>query len=156
MQEKPDSVWWLFTAGRIVQSAVLWYTSLITLTIFNGTSVIGGTFYSELPLGICDSLGFYFENRIGMQLWRNAFLTYILLLILLILIPKIDYVLTLTPWKESYDQPKLHIKKQRHYSVNKGPSSQGYSFSSGHGWMWELEYKESWAPKNWCFCTVVF
>ena len=61
----------------------------------------------------------------------------------------------LTPWKESYDQPRQHIKKQRHYFVNKGPSSQGYDFSSGHVWMWELDYKESWAPKNWCFCTVV-
>ena len=39
--------------------------------------------------------------------------------------------------------------------VNKGPSSQGYGFSSGHVWMWELDYKESWAPKNWCFWTVV-
>ena len=42
---------------------------------------------------------------------------------------------TLTPWKESYDQPRQHIKKQRHYFVNKGPSSQGYGFSSGHVWM---------------------
>ena len=39
--------------------------------------------------------------------------------------------------------------------VNKGPSSQGYGFSSGHVWMWELDYKESWVPKNWCFWTVV-
>ena len=39
---------------------------------------------------------------------------------------------TLTPWKESYDQPRQHIKKQRHYLVNKGPSSQGYGFSSSH------------------------
>ena len=52
-------------------------------------------------------------------------------------------------------QPRWHIKKQRHYFVNKVPSSQGYSFSSGHVWMWELGYKESWAPKNWCFWTVV-
>ena len=43
----------------------------------------------------------------------------------------------LTSWKESYDQPRLHIKKQRHYFVNKGPSSQGYGFSSTHVWMWE-------------------
>ena len=50
---------------------------------------------------------------------------------------------------------RQHIKKQRHYFVNKGPSSQGYSFSSGHVWMWELDYKESWVPKNWCFWTVV-
>ena len=58
-------------------------------------------------------------------------------------------------WKESCDQPRQHIKKQRHYFVNKCPSSQGYGFSSGHVWMWELDYKESWAPKNWCFGTVV-
>ena len=42
---------------------------------------------------------------------------------------------TLTPWKESYDQPRQHIKKQRHYFANKGPSSQGYGFCSGHVWM---------------------
>ena len=56
---------------------------------------------------------------------------------------------------ESYDQPRQHIKKQRHYFVNKGLPSQGYGFSSGHVWMWELDYKERWAPKNWCFWTVV-
>ena len=61
----------------------------------------------------------------------------------------------LTPWKESYDQPRQHIKKQRHYFVNKGPSSQGYGLSSGHVWMWELDYKEIWVQKNWCFWTVV-
>ena len=62
---------------------------------------------------------------------------------------------TLAPWKKSCDQPRQHIKKQRHYFANKGPSSQGYSFSSSHVWMWELDYKESWALKNWCFWTVV-
>ena len=62
---------------------------------------------------------------------------------------------TLTPWKESYDHPRQHIKKQRHYFANKGPSGQGYGFSSGHVWMWELECKESWALKDWCFWTVV-
>jgi len=51
--------------------------------------------------------------------------------------------------------PRQHIKKQRHYFVNKGLSSQGYGFSSSHVWMWELDYKESWVPKNWCFQTVV-
>ena len=40
-----------------------------------------------------------------------------------------------TPWKESYDQPRQHIKKQRHYFASKGPSSQGYGFSSGNVWM---------------------
>ena len=62
---------------------------------------------------------------------------------------------TLAPWKKSYDDPKEHIKNKRRYFANKGPSSQGYGFSSSHVWMWELDYKESWAPKNWCFWTVV-
>ena len=53
------------------------------------------------------------------------------------------------------DQPRQHIKKQRHYFANKGPSSQGYGFSSSHVWMWELDYEESWAQQNWCFWTVV-
>ena len=61
----------------------------------------------------------------------------------------------LAPWKKSYDQPRQHIKKQMHYFTNKGLSSQGYSFSSGHLWMRELDYKGSWVPKNWCFWTVV-
>ena len=58
---------------------------------------------------------------------------------------------TLAPWKKSYDQPRQHIKKQRRYFASKGLSSQGYSFFSSQVWMWELYYKESWAPKNWCF-----
>ena len=62
---------------------------------------------------------------------------------------------TLAPWEESYDQPRQHIKKQRHSFANKGPSSQGYGFSSSHVWMWELECEESWAPNNWRFWTVV-
>ena len=49
----------------------------------------------------------------------------------------------LNPWKESYDQPRQHIQKQRH------------GFSSSHVWMWELYYKESWVLKNWCFWTVM-
>ena len=62
----------------------------------------------------------------------------------------------LTPWKESYDQPRQHIKKQRHYFANRVPSSQSYAFSSSHVWMWELEYKESWALRInafglWCW-----
>ena len=60
-----------------------------------------------------------------------------------------------TLWKESDDQLRQHIKKQRHYFANKGPSSQGYGFSSSHVWIWELNHKESWAQKNWCFWSVV-
>ena len=82
---------------------------------------------------------------------------------------------TLAPGKKSYDQSsrqsvqslsrvwlfvtpwtsRQHIKKQRHYFADKGQSSQSYGFSSSYVWMWELDYKESWAPKNWCFWTVV-
>ena len=51
--------------------------------------------------------------------------------------------------------PRQHIKKQRHYFTNKGPSSQSYGFSSSHGQMWELDHKEGWALKNWCFWIVV-
>ena len=61
-------------------------------------------------------------------------------------------------FKESYDQPRQHIKKQRHYFANKGPSGQSFwlfGFSSSHVWMWELNYEEGWAPKNWCFYIVV-
>ena len=59
-----------------------------------------------------------------------------------------------TPWKESYDQPRPHIKKQRHYFANKGPFSKGYCFSNSHVWMWELDYKEIRVLKNWCFWIV--
>ena len=59
------------------------------------------------------------------------------------------------PWKKSSDQAWQHIKKQRHYFANKGVSSQSYGFSSSHVWMWELDHKESWVPKNWCFYTMV-
>ena len=62
---------------------------------------------------------------------------------------------TLPPRRKSYDQHRQHIKKQRHYFANKDPSSQSYGFSSSHVWMWELDNKESWALKNWCFWTVV-
>ena len=61
----------------------------------------------------------------------------------------------LAPWNKSFDQPRQHIKKQRRYFANKGPSSQSYGFSSNHVWLWKLEYKENWALKNWCFWSVV-
>ena len=79
-------------------------------------------------------LGFQNHCRWWLQLWNQR---------------------TFAPWKKSYDQSRQHIKKQRHYFVNKGLSSQSYGFSNSHVWMWEVDYKESWAPKNWCFWTVV-
>ena len=61
----------------------------------------------------------------------------------------------LAPWKESYDKPRQCIKKQKHHFANKGLYSQSYGFSSSHLWMWELDYKEGWAQKNWCLRIVV-
>ena len=61
----------------------------------------------------------------------------------------------LAPWKKSYDKPRQCIKKQRHHFANKGLYSQCYGFSSSHVWMWELDHKEGWVLKNWCFWTVV-
>ena len=58
-------------------------------------------------------------------------------------------------WKKSYDQLRQHIKKEKHYFANKGRFSQSYGFSSSHVWLWELDYKESWTPNNWCFWTVM-
>ena len=61
----------------------------------------------------------------------------------------------LVPWKESYDKSRKHIKKQRHHFADKALCSQNYGFSSSHVWMWELDQKEDWSPKNWCFQPVV-
>ena len=61
----------------------------------------------------------------------------------------------LAPWKNSYDKPRQYIKKQRHHFANKGPYSQSCGFSSSCVWMWELDHKEGWTPKNWSFWTVV-
>ena len=79
-------------------------------------------------------LGFQNHCRWWLQLWNQR---------------------TLAPWKKSYDQSRQHIKKQRHYFANKGLSNQSCGFSSSHVWMWELDHKESWVPKKWCFWTVV-
>ena len=56
---------------------------------------------------------------------------------------------------ERNDQHRQDIKKQRHYRADKGPYSQSYGFSSSHEWMWELDHKEGWVLKNWCFWAVV-
>ena len=61
----------------------------------------------------------------------------------------------LAPWKESHDQPRQHIRKQRHYFANKVHLVKAYGFSTGHVWIWELDYEESWVPKSWGFWTVV-
>ena len=61
----------------------------------------------------------------------------------------------LTPWKKSCNKSRQCIKKQRHHLAGKGPSSQGYGFSSNRVWMWELDHKEHWVLKNWCFRIMV-
>ena len=61
----------------------------------------------------------------------------------------------LAPWKKRYNKPRQHIKKQRHHFANKGPYNQTYGFSSSQVQMWELDYKEAWVLKNWCFWIAV-
>jgi len=61
----------------------------------------------------------------------------------------------LAPWKKSYDKTKQCIQKQRYHIANKGPYSQRYGFAISHVQMWDLDHKENWVPKNWCFQTVV-
>ena len=61
----------------------------------------------------------------------------------------------LAPWKKSYDKPRQHAEKQRYHFVHKGAYSQSYSFFSSCVRMWELDHKEGWMPKNWCFGIVV-
>ena len=61
----------------------------------------------------------------------------------------------LAPWKKSYDQPRQHIKKQRHYLPIKICLVKVIGFPNSHVWIWELDHKESWVPKNWCFWTVL-
>ena len=61
----------------------------------------------------------------------------------------------LAPWEKSYDKPRWCIKKQRHHFANRGSHNQSYGFSSSHVWMWQLDHKEGWVLKNWCFQLVV-
>ena len=59
------------------------------------------------------------------------------------------------PWKKTYDKPRQYIRKQRHYFADKGSYSQSYGFFCSHIWIWYLDHNEGWAPRNWCFQTVV-
>ena len=61
----------------------------------------------------------------------------------------------LAPWKKRYDKPRQRIKKQRYHFADKGPYNQSCGFSSSHVQMWELDHKQGWVLKNWCFWTVV-
>ena len=61
----------------------------------------------------------------------------------------------LAPWKKRYDQPRQHIKRQRHCFANRGSSSQSYCFFSSQAWIWKLDYKEGLVLKNWCLWIVV-
>ena len=63
---------------------------------------------------------------------------------------------TLAPRKKSYDKFRQCSKKQRHHFADKGPYWQSYGFSSSHVWMWELDHKEGWVQKIWCFWTLLW
>ena len=84
--------------------------------------------------------------------WQTLFLGAAKSLQMVTAAMKLKYIYSL---EEKYDQTWQHIQKQRHYFANKSSSSQGYGFSCGHVWMWELDYKASWALKNRCFWTVL-
>ena len=70
---------------------------------------------------------------------------------------QVSCIVGFTIWatKEAHEQPRQHIRKQRHHFAHKGPSSQNYGFSPSHIQRWESDHKEGWVPKNWCFWTVV-
>ena len=90
--------------------------------------------------------------------WSSLKLTFYLILIFGIYFIVVQLVLcnSTDSIKEiTCEKPRQHIKKQRHYFADKGPYSQSYEFSSSHVWIWQLDHKEGWAPKNWCFLTVV-
>ena len=103
----------------------------------------------DISITFCLSINQLIGNWVASIFWLSW------IMLLWTFINKFLHGYMLTPWKESYEQPRQHIKKKRHYFVNKDPSNQGYGLPSSHIWMWELDYKESWAPKNWCFWTVV-
>ena len=72
--------------------------------------------------------------------------------------PRTSCMLSMGSTSELYpmhDKLGKHTKKQRHLFANKGPYSHSYGFSSNYIWMWELDHKEGWAMKNWCFWTAV-
>ena len=83
--------------------------------------------------------------------WQSDLVIHVYMYILTLILGTVLYIIINIM---GCDQPRQHIKKQRYCFANKGPSSQRYDFSSSHVWMWELDYKESWAP-NWFFGTVV-
>ena len=90
--------------------------------------------------------------------WINFVTTWLWLhirIILRIILLKYRPLNLLAAWKKSYDKPRLHIKNQRHYFPDKGLYSQSYDFSSSHVWIWELDHKQVWTPKNRCLWTVV-
>ena len=91
-------------------------------------------------------MGKEWKQLLNLSFWASKLLQMVIAAV------KLKYAYSL---EGSYDQSRKHIKKQRHYFVNKGPFSQGYRFSNGHIWMWELDYNESWPLKSWCFCAVV-
>ena len=96
--------------------------------------------------------GFYNFHLVMFVYFLFLFLCFLHLYLFQISIP---FIWLLAFWKESYDKPRQHIKKQRHHFAGKGPNSQSYVFSSSHIQMWELAHKKGWVLNNWCFWTAV-
>ena len=139
-------------------NASRWYIS--NLCLQNGGPAEPWFWYRRMPEGhgLGDLLGAWHCTRHwehsgstfrGDRSWSNSQISQIVAVI------NANRDVSRAPWKESYDKPRQSVKKQRHHFANKGPPSQSYGFSSSHVQIWELNHKEYWAPKNWCFWIMV-
>ena len=146
----------LFFAAKLLE-LVVWAHSLhflSTHTLLKVSNLVAPTSFHS---------GHSFEGRQALYSQPLGLSSVLMLLDCLAYFDAINHFPLLQPWnqktfalwKKSCDKPRQHIKKQRHYFANKCLYSQGYGFSRSHVWMWELDHKEGWAPKNWCFWTVV-
>ena len=124
-----------FLSVRFIQIPVsIYLTDFFFFNPVTNSSLFGKVNCPTLPLNRLYFLGL--QNHCGwwLQPWNKK---------------------TLAPWKKSYDKLRQRIKKETHHFIDKGQYSQSYGFSSSHVQMWESDHKEGWAPKDWCFWTVV-
>ena len=103
----------------------------------------------------CDQRETTWDSFSELDMWKHGHVYHLCYVSNKNMFSKAISLFLLPSWKEDYDKLRQCIKNQRHHSADKGLYSQSYGFSSSHVWMWELDHKEGWTPKNWCFWTVV-
>ena len=126
-----------------------WFNPVIQPTSPMSPALAGGSFTTSTPMGSplewvaypFSSVSSWPRNQTGVSCIAGRFFT--------------NWAIREAPWKKSYDKPRQCIKKQRHHFADKCPSSQSCGFSGSHVQMWELDHKEDWGPKNWCFWILV-